>query len=466
MGSVLVVTLWVALGLVAIAVYFGHSMVLEYRVSGNRLASAQAQQAIEGARRYLGFVLEEVETAGEMPDEEDYSFEAVAVDQAMFWLVGREDEELLLESDTPAYGLVDEASKLNLNTATVEMLEALPYMTAELAASIVDWRDTDAEVSANGAESETYLLLEPAYNAKDGNFESPEELRLVYGADLELLYGEDVNRNGVLDANEDDGDESYPPDDANGILRRGILAYVTTFSREPNTREDGSARVNLSGQSTQTGDRQPPPEGQEKQVEEGGEQGMTLTDLLVEVFGDARGQEIVQALGAEAGNLGSALEFYLRSGISEEEFDEVDDALTTQEGDYVMGLVNVNTASRDVLACIPGIGEEYADELVSVRSGREAEELTTVAWVTEVLPEENAVLAGPYLTAKSYVFGADVVAVGLNGRGFRRDWLVLDTAGDGVTLVYRRDLTRCGWPLGDATYAELADLADEGGFSL
>jgi type II secretory pathway component PulK len=448
-GSALVIVLWVTLGLVTIAVYFGHAMVLEYRAAANSAGEIQAQHAVEGARRYLIFMLDELETPGELPDVSDYENENVAVGKSRFWVVGRQDD-LLLEADDPAFGLVDEASKLNLNTATLEMLEALPYMTAELAAAIVDWRDPDTEITANGAESETYLLLEPPYNAKDSSFETLEELRLVYGADLELLYGEDTNRNGVLDANEDDGDNSYPDDDANGELRRGLLEYLTVFSREPNTQKDGSPRVNLREQ----GDQQE------------GANGQTLAELLAETFGDARAEELMESVGAQTGSIGSALEFFLRSGMTRDEFAQVDDAITTSSEDFVRGLVNVNTAPRDVLACLPGVGEDFADELAAYRADKDLADLDSVAWVTEVLDDESAIEAGPYLTTRSYVFSADVVALGQHGRGFRRDLMIFDTAADETAVVYRRVLCRFGWPLGDRTYAELTESEDGGDFEL
>jgi len=469
-GSILVIALWVALGLVSIAVYFGHAMVLEYRGFANSAGGIQAQHAVEGARRYLTFILDELETPGEVPDVAEYESEDVAVDKARFWVVGREEDVLLLDSGEPAYGLVDEGSKLNLNTATLEMLEALPYMTAELAAGIVDWRDTDTEITSNGAESETYLVLDPPYNAKDSGFETPEELRLVYGADLELLYGEDTNRNGALDANEDDGDESYPPDDANGELRHGLLEYLTVFSREPNTQEDGSPRVSIrqddgemeasQGQFQETSAQG----SQEEQQDSASVQ--TLEDLLAETFGETRAEEITASLDAETDNVESVLEFYLLSGMTREEFDEVEDAVTVSDDDFLRGLVNVNTATRDVLACLPGIGEDYADEIVAYRTDGEAEDLTSVAWVTEVLDDESAVQAGPYITTKSYVFSADIVALGEHGRGFRRDLMIFDSSGDATAVVYRRDLSRFGWPLGDTTYAELTESEDGGDFEL
>jgi len=66
-----------------------------------------------------------------------------------------------VNAERPSFELVDEASKLNLNTATVEMLQLLPGMTPELAAAIVDWRDSDSDVTTGGAEDEVYLRLNP-----------------------------------------------------------------------------------------------------------------------------------------------------------------------------------------------------------------------------------------------------------------------------------------------------------------
>ena len=63
-----------------------------------------------------------------------------------------------------------------------------------------------------------------------------DELRLVAGATMDILLGEDVNRNGILDPNETD-------EDRDGVADPGLLEYVTVSSREPNTRSDGSPRI-------------------------------------------------------------------------------------------------------------------------------------------------------------------------------------------------------------------------------
>ena len=57
---------------------------------------------------------------------------------------------------------------------------------------------------------------------------------------------------------------------------------------------------------------------------------------------------------AGRGPYGSVLEFYSRSGMTADEFAQVADALTISADPYTAGLVNVNTASATVLACIPG----------------------------------------------------------------------------------------------------------------
>src|SRR5947207_15548247 len=52
-GSVLIIVLWIALGLVTIAIYFAHSMSFEMRASENRVAAMQSEQAVEGAAQYV-----------------------------------------------------------------------------------------------------------------------------------------------------------------------------------------------------------------------------------------------------------------------------------------------------------------------------------------------------------------------------------------------------------------------------
>jgi type II secretory pathway component PulK len=164
-----------------------------------------------------------------------------------------------VESDPTArtirFGLIDESQKLNLNAllklgadavTSRNMLGGIPGITEEIADAILDWIDPDDDVREFGAESEYYLTLNPPYEPTNGPLQSLDELLLVRGMTPWLLFGEDANRNGLLDPNENDGDLRPPLDNADGVLQHGISAYVTIFSRETNKRIDGETRINVN----------------------------------------------------------------------------------------------------------------------------------------------------------------------------------------------------------------------------
>lgn len=421
-GTALIIVLWVAFGLVSIALYFAHSMSLELRASENRVAGLAAEQAIDGASRYVGYLVSNLETPGAAPEVQSYRREGVPVGLANFWLIGRDDKQTT--ASEPYFSLSDENGKLNLNTATLDMLLALPRMTAGLAAAIIDWRDTDSEASTGGAEDETYSRLNPPYKCKNGKFESIEELRLVAGADLEILYGEDTNRNGVLDPNENDGETTLPMDNRDGKLDPGILEYVTVYSRESNLKADGTSKVSITesnGLRTLLQDKLSMSQQQAQNV----------------ISRTARG-------GQPARNI---LEFYFRSGLTEEQLTTLMPEICTTNG-VVEGLINVNTASEAVLTCVPGIGKEKAASLVAERQSN-AGKRNSIAWVTKVLTTEADIqAAGPFLTGQSFQYTADIAALGQHQRGYRRARFVFDVSEGTNRVVARQDLSSLGWALG------------------
>lgn len=122
----------------------------------------------------------------------------------------------------------------------------IPGMTADLADAILDFIDEDDTPRTNGCESEFYSSQIPGYPAKNSPLESLDELLLVRGVTSDYLYGEDFNRNGLLDPNENDGEATWPPDNADGALQLGWSAYLTVYGREKNTRFDGTNRINVN----------------------------------------------------------------------------------------------------------------------------------------------------------------------------------------------------------------------------
>jgi DNA uptake protein ComE-like DNA-binding protein len=430
-GSVLIIVMWIAFGLVSLALYFGHSMLFEFRAAEQGVAGVQAELAIEGAARYVSFMLTNMTnfaTPAQLPATNYYHFSGVSVGEGAFWVIGRGDP--LAGRTVPVYGLVDEGSKLNLNTATYAMLAALPNMTNgayDVAAAIIDWRDSDENITAGGAESETYQLRNPPYTSKNAPFESIEELRLVNGVTLNLLYGGDANLNGIQDPGEDNGMLALPLGVNTGGMLSGILDYVTVWSRQSSTRSDGTARVNVN-EGTRT----------------------NLTTLLDQLLGQSREAQIMSQIGSTT-NFSSLLQFYIRSGMTQQEFDQVAESLTVTNAAYVDGLVNVNTASAVVLNCLPGIGPDKGQDLVNYRQGKATNDLYSVAWVTQVLDQTTAIQAGPYITTFTYQYSADIVGVGNHGRGYRRTWFVFDMSEGTPKIIYRRDRGRLGWALGAET---------------
>jgi hypothetical protein len=408
--------MWVVLVLAGLVLVFAHAARVEAVASANRRAALQAEAVARGALQYVLALLDG--TDGTADELAEFQAEARLVGDGFFWMLMPN-----LEDDSERrYGLTGEASRINLNSASSDMLLKLPGMTAELADAILDWRDEDADVSPSGAESEFYLLLDEPYYCKDAPFETVEEVLLVRGASAELLYGEDTNRNGALDYNENDADATRPDDNRNGSLDRGFLDYVTVYSAEPNVSADGEERVNVNDVG-----------------------GRELSELLGEVVPEDRLFIVLQNVrrGRPYANV---LEFYFRSGLTGEEFAAVADRLTTVEDDELTGMVNVNAAPREVLLCLPELDESDVDGLLARRADSETD-TTSIAWVGEALPEEKAVAIGSYITARCYQFSADIVAVSGDGRAFRRYRAVVDAAESPPRVLRWQELTHLGWPL-------------------
>ena len=150
----------------------------------------------------------------------------------------------------------------------------------------------------------------------------------------------------------------------------------------------------------------------------------------------------------------SPLDFYIQSTMTPTEFAQIEPSL---RGATLKGLININTAGSVVLQFLPGMDTNTATQLVASRTSllTDPNNQNTVAWVTQVLTPQQATQIGPYITARSYQFTADIAAVGHDGRGYRRTRFVFDTSTGTPVIVYRQDLTHLGWALGAQARAQL-----------
>ena len=349
----------------------------------------------------------------------------------------------------PRYGLTDESGKVDVNTAPAEMLRLLPGMTEELADCLIDYRDKDDEPEPQGAEQEDYDRLPWPYLIRNDNLATLEELLLVKGFAGSIVYGEDANFNGVLDANENDGAATFPPDNADGELNVGLRGLATTFSYAPNVDSQGAPRVRLSsdgaaqlrgiGLSQATADFVAVYLAEGKSLEDPSQ----LLDMRYQTTEPHR-----LANGTELPT-GS----WIESGVGKDELPIVCDRLTCSGsgrggGMMLRGRINVNTASAQVLAAVPGIGEGAAQTIVDVRGSLDASVRSNIAWLytEDVLGADDFRRAAPLLGARGYQYRVQSIGFGVPCGRIRVIEAVVDTI-TGGRIVYLRDITRLGAPV-------------------
>ncbi len=437
-GTVLIVVIWIVLILASLVIVMAHATRVEAVAAMNHIAQVKAEAVANGAIQYILAKLSSEDDSTVSYGSDPY--EAMEVGDGYFWVLGRD----LSGSEDYTYGLVDEAGKINLNSASpedlLEMLLKLPNMTTELATSIIDWQDEDDDVTSGGAESEYYLLLSEPYQCKNAPLETVEEVLLIKGGDRDLLYGEDTNRNGVLDWNENDGEQSSPADNSNGSLDRGFFDYVTIHSYETNTNGQGQPRLDLNDSQNQA----------------------AFQELLEGVISDEQAITVLQTLrnaglfsGRQTPNR-SLIGVYYISGMAFEDYEQIIDRITVDgDAEIIAGRININAAPQEVLLCLPGLEESDVDALVQKRS--QSDDLEGILWITQVLDEEKARAIGSYITSKSSQYSADIVAVSGDGRAFARYYVVIDTAAGSPEIIYKQSLHYAGWPLEEEILEKLRD---------
>jgi hypothetical protein len=186
-----------------------------------------------------------------------------------------------------------------------------------------------------------------------------------------------------------------------------------------------------------------------------------LQTLLENKLGDkSRAASIINSMGRDT--FTDVFDFYFAMKLTPDEFDKIYDSITATAdtgGTPVVignggaaataaqkGRINVNTAPRDVLFCIPGLEAADVDNLISTRKQNPVDS-TSVAWIADVLGQKKSHGMAAKVTGTSYQYSADILAVSANGRGFKRCRIVVDTASGTPQIIYRRDMTDRGWPM-------------------
>ncbi len=438
-GVALIIVLFLSALLTLLMYSFLREMQVEYSLATSCAREAQARHlawsAVEKAQAVLAaepsFVAGPSVKWFDDPDEW-YEIELGEGVYSMIRMTPEPDGKL-------RYGIADEASKNNLNTASKAVLMKLPKATDEIVDPIIDWRDPDEQAQPAGAENTYYQALPKPYKCKNAIFSTVEELLLVKGMTPEILYGEDWNQNGVLDANENDGDKSPPADNADGILDFGFIAYLTVHSYDRNVRNTGQPRVDLN---------------------------TATPDQLQQALGDVLTPQEIQQIPVRRPYPSVA---HLLPVLPVAKWKQIVDRVSTFPGEQIPGLVNVNTASKKVLEMLPGLTADDIGKMVAHRT-QEGAELSTIGWLADVLPVDKLQGIASIATTRSFQYRFDVVArIGPKSereaattstrsmdasappppaRVMRRLAVIYDRGGQGGAgrIVYARDITRLGQP--------------------
>jgi len=413
------------------------------------------------------------------------------------------------------YGITDECARLDLNAATEAQFlrlfqEVIPADTdiavdiPELVVSLIGWRTA-------GFTDEYYALLDPSYRNRGAPFSTVEELLLVKGFTGWVVFGEDYNQNGFLEPNEDDGDESFPQDDGDGELFRGVAAYLNVWAQDANTSGDNRPRINLNMEDLDRlredleeefdGDiinyvmsirgagiafnsvmnlLEAPPTPEEEQAPPDEEAPAPTTQesggnatLQTDNENDAgSGSGLTDQNGSNGGseNKGSTTVVEYQNLTDESPPATVDDLppildrLTVDPSPGWQGRINVSTASRAVLATLDVLTDAELDALVEARKELRAEDKSTPAWLlTEgVLSEWKFRQVLDRVTTKSSVYRVEAVGYADHFGSVARILTVIQMRGPIPQVIYYRDLGKLGTaytPHGDER-RELANRSD------
>jgi competence ComEA-like helix-hairpin-helix protein len=310
-------------------------------------------------------------------------------------------------------------------------------MTPDVTAAIVNWHGGDATTVA--AEAQYYAGLQPPYQPRNGPFQTVRELLMVRGVTPETLLGKDAHQNGLLEAAGENGNEfAFASSvDSSDLGWAGIL---TVDSSVQNLNAAGEDRVNVqtADQNALTAVNGITPQIARAIVAYRGQHRFqSIADLLDVTPAQNQNRGAAQSSGA-SGNSASGQSG--NSVVDENLFMDIADDMTTDTGQSLAGAININTASLEVLACLPGVTREIAQAVISLRQSNgffaNTGELLKVPGLTRDIFKQIA----PLVTARSETFR--ILSEGrINSTGARQRIQAIIHVGldDITTLSWRED---------------------------
>jgi len=409
------------------------------------------------------------------------------------------------------FGIADESARLNLEVLPLweqqtpgtgrNALMQLPGMTESIADAILDWIDADTSKRQFGAEEDFYLGLNLPYAPRNAAPSSLEELLLVRGVTRDLLFGADANFNYQLET-----EETQAAQLLGGGYRPGSSltwsSLLTVHSAEQNLTPQRTPRIHLNDSDLgqlhqQLSDRFDaqtarfavwyrqfgPYQGSEQPgdtAEAIGRRGgsrrnrsdrsldvdltlpgrfplkcvLDLIDARVRVPLPAERPQPKQPGDAENAS-NAPTHMVVASPLTGDNatlrqlLPELLDQTSVSDAPVIRGRINVNRATRSVLAAVPGLDLALVEQIVARRRAPGASSDPNFRHPTWLLTEGLVDLAQmkalmPYLTGGGDVYRAQIVGFFDAAQRSDRVELVLDATSRPPRPVYWKSLRLLG----------------------
>ncbi|MCA9292152.1 MAG: helix-hairpin-helix domain-containing protein [Phycisphaerales bacterium] len=271
----------------------------------------------------------------------------------------------LLPVSMTGESIVSEASKLDLNSITAERLIATGFVEDAIAQAIVDHR---AAMPGGLYTSVAQLLDVPGITPT-----------MVYGPIEELTVMDDA-----LGVERDIGERIK--DRLSGGTPRGLADLLTVWSFEPALQRSGRLRINLNV---------PWSDELAGRIEERWDAGV------------AAGVKQIMQNGTTFDSDAKIFQVMRFFNVDPADWPDAVDTLTTEEGEFHFGRLDINTAPYEALLGLPTVTADQAASIVRLRDRVDPDERATIAWpaIAEVLTPEQYDDLGAMMTVRSWTYG-------------------------------------------------------------
>lgn len=360
-GFATFLVLWVV-GLAGVVIVAVQSSALSEAVEGREaLARVRAYWAarggVEATIARLGYATQNPDLTDAFSILDDLTDAATGTFDGALYRISYTDEggEVL--------GPADAHAKINVNRLTAQGLLLLPYMTEDVADAILDWIDADDDTNPLGAEVGFYQSLPFGYEPRNAPMRTVQELELVSGTYDAYVRGEDWNLNGRLDANEDDGDASWPPDNADGKLDAGWSGLLTALSADDVLTPSGQERLDLRTASASD---------VQQRTGISREQSETIVNYVAARSTATMRDFIRSNMNALVQAAGNQPQGRAAWPLTDDEMARLLDecAIGSEDPGPRPGRLNINTCAAETLQYLPGLDPAVADSIIVARSSR------------------------------------------------------------------------------------------------